>query len=165
MQDPDFYSENTGPKEIEDVDDFDIVMIVAGSRSYNDYQSFCEYMHQLVSRKDIVDSRIIFVSGMASKGADAMIVRWCEENAAPYVPMPADWEDLSVPGAVVRKNRHGKDYNCVAGHQRNRRMAEIATHLVCFYDGVSPGTKNMIEIGNSLGLDVTVLLVDSTDRW
>lgn len=160
-----FYSENTGPKEIDDIEDYDIAMIVAGSRSFNDYQLFSEHMHDIVSRKDIVDGRMIFITGMASSGADAMIVRWCEENAMPWVPMPAAWDDIDVPDAVVRTNRHGKPYNVVAGHQRNRRMAEVATHLVCFYDGRSPGTTNMIEEGSAHGLVSIIVLVDPTDRW
>lgn len=54
--------------------------------------------------------------------------------------MPADW-DL-----------YGKS----AGFKRNVQMAKYADALVAFWDGVSSGTKHMIETAQKMGLDVRV---------
>lgn len=140
--------------------DYDIIVTVAGSRSYNDYSQFVRFLEDLLLRDEFLDhGPILFVSGKAHAGPDAMIIRWCDENGYDWVEFAADWDNINVPGALIRTNKFGKQYNAKAGHQRNRSMAEHSTHLILFWDGVSPGTRNMREEGNKLGLHVYTLLV------
>lgn len=68
------------------------------------------------------------VSG-AARGADSLGELFAKENNIPVKQFPADW------------NAHGR----AAGPIRNRQMAEYADVLIAFWDGKSPGTKNMIE--------------------
>lgn len=107
------------------------MIIVAGSRSWNDYIVFCSLLEKAINMLSI--SNYVIVSGDASRGADAMAIKWATDNNINWLPFPADWNNL------------GKR----AGFVRNSEMAEVATHLIAFWDGESNGTKNMV----SLALD------------
>src|SRR3972149_6584489 len=64
-----------------------------------------------------------------AKGADMAGNRWATLNGIPVVYFHPDWEG------------DGK----AAGHIRNRKMGDYATHLLAVWDGKSKGTKGMIE--------------------
>lgn len=138
---------------------FDYRVVVFGSRGYDDYESFAESMDLYVQRFD-PEKSMIFLSGMASSGADALIVRWCKERGRPWAEFPAAWDDIAVPGAVVRTNRQGKPYNVVAGFQRNRKMAAVSSNYVSFYDGSSPGTKDMLDVCKGFNLAPMIFMID-----
>lgn len=145
---------------------YDAIIVVAGSRNFNDYELFSECMEERLLKDDLVDlPLIVFVSGKAKTGADDMIIRWCQENGFPWAEFPADWDNLDVPGAVIRTRRDGKRYNAGAGHLRNREMAKVGTHLILFWDGESKGTKNMLEEATKYGLERTINLVDPDPEW
>lgn len=93
-----------------------------------------------------------------------MIIRWCEENGWFYSLFPAAWDDVNAPGAVVRTNGRGKPYNVRAGFIRNGEMAEVGTHLLTFYDGVSNGTPDMIEHATQRKLSALTIIVDPDSR-
>ena len=63
---------------------------------------------------------------------------------------PADWNNITVPGAVIKYNSYGK-YNALAGHQRNAKMGDYADALIAVWNGKSTGTRNMIKYMKSLG--------------
>ena len=42
------------------------------------------------------------------------------------VSFPAKWNDLEVDKCVIKTNKYGK-YNALAGHNRNRNIAEYAS--------------------------------------
>jgi len=88
---------------------------------------------------------ITFITGMAKSGADALIIRWCEEHDYPWVGFPADWD------------KHKK----AAGYVRNVEMADEGTHLLAFWDTISRGTKHMIDIAGKKDLDVTIIVIDT----
>lgn len=67
------------------------------------------------------------VCGMAI-GVDKLGEQWAIANNIPVKEMPANW------------NAHGK----AAGPIRNRQMAEYADAAVVVWDGVSAGSRNMI---------------------
>lgn len=79
------------------------------------------------------------VSGTA-KGVDTLGEVWAKEENIPIERYPADWD------------QHGK----AAGHIRNSQMANNAEALVAVWDGVSRGTKNMIDTARLKRLRVTV---------
>ena len=126
-------------------------VIVAGGRGFVDYHSGVKYLNDLF--KDDLPDEVI--SGTAD-GADTVGEIWALHRYIPVQPFPADWGNISAPGAVVRQGRHGA-YNAIAGHQRNAQMAEYGTHLVAFWDGKSKGTRNMIGLAEERGLDVEVI--------
>ncbi|WP_062634323.1 SLOG family protein [Caballeronia arationis] len=141
------------------IGDFGEAIVVAGGRNFNDYAQFVDCLEAYLCM-ELPTARPIFISGKASRGPDSMIIRWCRENGRAWTEFPADWDDLTVPGAVIRINRRGKRYNAAAGHFRNRLMAQHATHVVCFWDGRSPGTRNMIDEARRCQIEPKIFLID-----
>lgn len=82
------------------------------------------------------------VSGTA-RGADRCGEAWANINNVPIKRMPANWD------------RYGKS----AGHRRNAEMAEYADQAIIFWDGVSPGTRSMIDLAKAKGLALHIEMV------
>lgn len=107
-----------------------MVVICAGSRGITDYDLFCTVI------RDSGFAITEIVSGRA-KGVDMMGERWAKEHDIPCSKFPADW------------NLYGKS----AGYIRNGHMAGYArAHcdagggLIALWDGVSSGTRHMIDL-------------------
>ena len=111
-------------------------VIVAGTRDFYDYE-LLEYKlnRLLVNLKDVE-----IVSGNAG-GADSLGERYALEHELKLTKFPADW------------TKYGKR----AGYIRNKQMAEYAQCLVAFWDGVSRGTKLMIDLAHEYKLQVRVI--------
>lgn len=117
----------------------DYKVIIAGGRTFNDYELVkekCE-IHLMEKMKT---HNVIIVSGHAS-GADSLGERFAEEYHLPCELHPADW------------SRHGR----AAGPIRNAEMAACADALIAFWDGKSKGTANMIKSAKAKGLQVSVV--------
>ncbi len=120
----------------------DYRVIIAGCRDFCNYfmlKERCEYYLQ----NKMKTHNVIIVSGHAS-GADSLGEKFATDHNLPCELHPADWE------------RHGK----AAGPIRNEEMAEVADALIAFCDGQSKGTKSMIELAKSKGLQVAVVRFD-----
>lgn len=143
------------PQEKQSIDprDYQIRIIVAGSRGYNDRREFHDVLCKFIERFEGQD--ILFISGDASSGADDFIIRWCKRYGYPCKEMPADWDNPEY------KTRNGKSR---AGFVRNAEMAVIGTHLLAFYDGNSPGTAGMIDEAMTRKLTVKIIKVTLPDR-
>ncbi|TAN03218.1 MAG: DUF4326 domain-containing protein [Rhodanobacteraceae bacterium] len=116
-------------------------VIVAGSREFDPDRVtsnlagvFDQFEIDPHGRKAIV------VSGGA-KGPDTAGEDWAVENRVDMRRYPADWTR----------------YKKAAGPIRNQFMAWSASHLIAYWDGHSPGTKNMIETASNDGLVVEVI--------
>lgn len=103
--------------------------IIAGCRHILDYDLVLE----AVANSNFIITQII--SGGA-KGVDSIGEQIAKDLGIPYIVVPAQWELFG------RR----------AGPLRNREMALIADALIAVWDGVSPGTKNMINQAKHLGL-------------
>lgn len=123
-----------------------ISVIVAGSRSMNDYELLEKTLTEYFERKGISNEEVEIVSGTA-RGTDSLGEKFAEEYHCTLTKFPADW------------NRFSKS----AGYKRNVQMAEYASKsngvLFAFWDGVSKGTKHMIDIGNEYQLEVNVVRI------
>jgi hypothetical protein len=117
--------------------------IIAGSRSITD--PAVVYRAVAASRFRITH----VVSGTAA-GVDTIGEAWAIEHGIPVIRMPANWDDVSAEGAVVRFRRDGKAYNIAAGKMRNRDMAHAADALICVWDGESGGSAHMWRYMRSL---------------
>ena len=115
-----------------------VKVIVAGSRKWPWRQYLMDALDFYL--QNYRPEEIQIVNGTAG-GPDSWGGEWADAHGVEQLKMPADWDGLG------RK----------AGMVRNRAMAEVATHLIAFWDGESPGTKAMIEIATDLGLVVRVL--------
>lgn len=129
-------------------------LIVAGGRDFNDYDRLHAVLFDIAERAGN-DVEVSLVSGMA-QGADKLAHHFAQQENVVCYEFPADWDNLDAPGAVIRTNRYGKQYNAKAGHDRNAAMAEVADGLLAFWDGRSTGTKNMIETMQQMGKPVQI---------
>ena len=117
----------------------DYRVIIAGGRNFKDYLLLREKCDFHLGNK-MKNCRIIVLSGTA-KSADTMGEQYASERGFMLEKHPANWRT------------HGKS----AGIVRNMEMAEKADALIAFWDGISPGTKNMIETARKHGLRVMVV--------
>lgn len=109
-------------------------LIIAGSRTFNNFTLLCE---SLVSFESMVTE---VVSGTAA-GADMMGEYWADAVGIKIMRFPAQWDLL------------GKS----AGYIRNQVMADYSDALIAFHDGRSRGTQHMINLARKNELKVTVI--------
>ena len=117
----------------------DYRVIIAGSRSFNDYELLREQCLSILQEK-MRTHRVIIVSGHA-RGADSLGERFANEFRLPFELHPAKWRLL------------GK----AAGMVRNAEMAKCSDALIAFWDGESSGTRHMINFARKRGLEVSVI--------
>lgn len=101
-------------------------IIVAGNRTFTDYKLLEETLNKYVSPNDTI------ISGVA-KGADMLGIVYSYRHNIKIKRFPANW------------NLYGKS----AGYKRNVEMANNADMLIAFWNGISRGTKHMIDIMNN----------------
>jgi len=117
------------------------MLIIAGGRDFNQWEPFYGGVNAWFDEHDPEYENTTIVCGMAL-GADTMGRLIAEDRGVPVKAMYAQW------------NQYGKR----AGGIRNQQMAEISTHLIAFWDGISPGTRDMIMRARILGLGVSVVM-------
>lgn len=117
----------------------DYRVIIAGSRSFSNYELLKEHCLSLLQEKRRTH-RVIIVSGHAH-GADTMGERFAKEQGLTVELHPAKWRAL------------GK----AAGMIRNAEMARASDALIAFWDGKSRGTVHIISFANRRGLRVSVV--------
>lgn len=121
-------------------------LIIAGSRTFNNYELLKSKVDALLIN---TNQPIEIISGTAI-GGDKLGERYAKERGHGIKQFPADWE------------RYGKG----AGFIRNRQMAEYATHCIIFWDGLSKGTKMMIDLARQYELTLRVVLFDNKiNQW
>ena len=114
-------------------------LIVAGGRDFKDYDLLSRVLFD-IAHKEYPDVAISIVSGMA-KGADTLGYLFAVRNNVVRYQFPADWKE------------HGKS----AGMRRNKVMGDFADGLVAFWNGRSPGTRQMIQYMGSLNKPVHIV--------
>ena len=107
-------------------------ILVAGSRSFDDYTVLCKILNMLTPYYP--ECEIHIVSGGA-RGADALAERYADEYHYKKDIFLADWDN------------DGK----AAGYIRNTKMHEFIKNqpnriCVCFWDGSSRGTAHNFEL-------------------
>ncbi|YP_009212898.1 hypothetical protein AVU38_gp049 [Ralstonia phage RSL2] len=124
---------------------FKNVVVVFGSRKNVEEEIFDACLSGFIRDWSLTPENTVFVSGMAREGADKQIVDWAKLKGWRWSEFPADWDNIDVPGARIKMNAQGKQYNALAGFMRNQDMANVSSHGLGFWDGHSPGTKDMME--------------------
>jgi hypothetical protein len=118
-------------------------VIVAGSRTFYDYDFLRARLDRILSNIKIP---IEIVSGGA-KGADELGERYAEERGYRVKRFPAQW------------TKHGRG----AGPIRNEEMATYVSPdgaCVAFWDGISRGTKDMIDRATRHNLKLRVVIYE-----
>lgn len=103
--------------------------MVCGGRDFTNYFVVKNVLDRCKLKKDTV-----IISGNA-KGADTMGERYARENGLQLEIYPANW------------SKYGKS----AGPIRNQEMCNVCDCVIAFWDGMSRGTKNMIDISKEAG--------------
>ena len=112
-------------------------LIIAGSRTFTDYQCLCQV---LAPDK----ARITQVITGGAHGADQLGYRWAWKHVIKHQLFRAAWE------------RFGKS----AGVRRNFQMAQAGDMLLAFWDGRSAGTRHMISCMQQLGKPCVIVRTD-----
>lgn len=101
-------------------------LCIAGSRNIQ----LAPLMIDFYLNKSGIDKSSVneLICGMA-KGVDQSGQAWAIDNKIKVAAFPADWD------------KHHK----AAGPIRNKEMAEVCDYALIFWDGFTPGTKNMME--------------------
>ena len=124
-------------------------VIICGPRDFYDYEVVCAAIE--ASGFDVTE----VVSGDAS-GVDSLAIKWAKNNKKKLRIMPAKWKDLKVPGAIIKKNKWGQDYNHAAGFQRNQAMVDYVDPdgaVIAIVTG-SQGTADTIRKAKVAGLKI-----------
>jgi SLOG family YspA-like protein len=114
-------------------------LVIAGSRTFTNYQLLCQTLAP-------DRHRITAVIHGGARGADQLGFRWAVRHHVRSRCFAADWE------------RFGK----VAGVRRNHQMAQAGDLLIAFWDERSAGTRHMISCMQQLGKPVVVIRTDVT---
>lgn len=133
-------------------------LLVAGGRNNYINKKGFEILDDLHSKHGFTE----LVNGMAS-GIDSSAREWAKANKIPIKEFPAQWDKLDAPGAIIKVNKFGRQYNANAGFDRNFDMLkytwEDCDGLIVVFPG-GPGSYQMLKI--SLDIDANVL--DLMDR-
>lgn len=120
------------------IDNKPVKLIIAGGRDFNDYTHLKNSVDNLI--KDLGYPEVEIISGMA-RGADKLGERYALEHGYTVIYKAAQWDI------------YGKS----AGYRRNVEMANVATHVIVFWDKKSKGTKHMLDIAIDKELPLTVV--------
>ncbi len=115
-------------------------LIIAGSRTFTDYQRLCQ-----VLAPD--RHRITQVLTGGARGAEVLGYRWAWKHTIMHQLFRADWE------------RFGKS----AGVRRNHQMAQAGDMLIAFWDGQSLGTAPMVQCMQQLGKPSVIIRTDGQE--
>ena len=109
-------------------------VIIAGCRNFNNYSVAEIFIDECIKNENVV-----IISG-GCKGADRLGEIYAQKHGIEIIKFPAEW------------SRYGK----AAGPIRNRKMAEDADIIICFWDKKSRGTKSLIDYAEKLNKKVYV---------
>lgn len=112
-------------------------LVIAGTRTFNDYEFLSHAVDEHIKER-VKNTSVTIISG-----ADKLGERYAQERGYSLEIFPADWEDLGN----------------AAGPVRNAQMAKEADEVIVFWDGESPGTKNMIEAAKAEKIPCTVIRI------
>jgi hypothetical protein len=129
-----------------------IRIIIAGGRDFKDYEYLCDMVSDyiLMNLPPESWSDIEIVSGCAN-GADKLGERYGRSRDLTIKRFPAKWKR---PDGTTDRG---------AGIKRNHEMGDYADILLAFWNGVSNGTKDMIDYAFKKGLDVEVFYYESDE--
>jgi len=116
-------------------------VIIAGSRGITNYSK----VHAAIQNSGMEITEI--VSGKAY-GVDSLGEHYALSYDIPIKEFPAEWEKYKRP--------KGKN---PAGIIRNQDMVNYAEGLIAIWDGISPGTKDIISKAKKRGLQVYVCVL------
>jgi hypothetical protein len=126
-------------------------VLVCGGRRYAIRERLFAVLDELPAG---VHTLIVGVDPKRPVGADGLAWEWAGERQVERLAFPADWYDLSLPDAVIRKGFNGRLYDAYAGPRRNQAMLdEGRPGLVVSFPGGN-GTADMVRRARTAGVPV-----------
>jgi hypothetical protein len=118
-------------------------ILVCGSRDWDDREMIRNAIMKECDRSTMPAPLHVTIINGAARGADRISSEIAEELGVGILEVPANW---SIWGKM-------------AGPIRNEEMLKYAPDVVlAFWDGMSKGTKNMVQIAKRKGFEVKVFL-------
>jgi hypothetical protein len=105
------------------------------------------YVYAMISAKldeylaDKLDKYDITILCGDAQGADAMGLAYASTHGLKVEHFPAEWSKFGT----------------AAGPVRNKKMAQSADAVIAFWDGKSPGTKDMIQCAKAEGVPCKII--------
>jgi hypothetical protein len=112
---------------------------IIGGRDFNDYKLMCSilepYKHKITK----------VISG-AAPGADSLGAKWSKEFLKKEpLEYKALWNDLTKEPCLIKMDKNGNPFNCLAGFNRNTDIIKNCDVCFAFWDGKSKGTKDSLD--------------------
>lgn len=120
--------------------------VITGTRTIQDQDIIYSHLEDILNKYGKPD---VLIHGCC-KGVDEISGNWAKDRFIPVLEFPAKWREL------------GKK----AGPIRNREMADVCVRgdiCVSLWDGVSKGTKDMIDVCESKGLVLEVKVIEKEE--
>lgn len=111
-------------------------LVIAGALDFIGTEKDFNIICQLVIDYNITE----IISGTA-RGADQFGEQCAKRLNLPIARFPADWDNISVPDAIVKQSKYGTLYNAMAGPIRNEQMAKYTDYVHTFSG--DKGTESM----------------------
>lgn len=122
---------------------------VTGGRLYSNARRVAQVLDAARERLGLTN----IVHG-AGTGADELAAAWARERGVPAHDFPADWSDLTQPGAVIRTRSGGEKYDAMAGPRRNQRMLDEAQPEIVIAFRGGAGTHDCVKRAETMGIRV-----------
>ena len=117
----------------------DFKLVVAGTRYFSNYALVASKLDAYLADK--LDKYNVTIICGDAQGADAMGLAYASNHGLKVEHFPAEWGKFgNAPGPI-----------------RNKKMAQNADAVIVFWDGKSPGTKDMIQNAKMEGLPCTII--------
>lgn len=113
--------------------------VVAGSRSITERRTVWSGLDLLFCHT----APTAVVSGLAD-GPDTFGLWWAVHHGYRVEEYPAEW------------SRYGRS----AGYRRNETMAQVSDAVIAFYDGISRGTRHMIDLARQYNRITRIVRTD-----
>lgn len=123
--------------------------MITGGRGYTDEARVYQILDAAVVRLEMTE----LIVGDCPTGLDALGRQWARDRAFPSREFKAKWNDLSAPGARIKRRPDGSQYNANAGPDRNKAMVEQGQphHGLAFSGG--DGTRDAIRHLRAAGIE------------
>lgn len=133
-------------------------IIVTGDRNWYAPDLAEQVLNRLILR---YGPGLVIIHGAAT-GIDRSFAEACGELEIEQEPLPARWEELDHPEAVIRYDGRGRPYNANAGPIRNQAMVDAGAGMcLAFHRAISAskGTKDCAR--RAIAAGIPTYLIDS----
>jgi len=127
-----------------------MILGIVGSTTFKDKNRLYFEVNELRKTNKIE----MIVSGEAP-GTDTLAKEYAKEHNIKYKGIPVQWDDMREP-CFKKINSKGKEYNALAGFNRNTDIVNAVDTLLAFWVNKSPGTRDSILKAKKAGKTVII---------